>query len=50
MPVYTNGVTADRRSCNYAGMLLCSTSYKMLLHILLSLLSAHVDGIVGGHK
>jgi hypothetical protein len=48
IPIHKNG---DKTDCsNYRGILLLSTSYKMLSNILLSRLSPYVDEIIGDHQ
>jgi hypothetical protein len=48
VPVHKEGGKTDCN--NYCGISLLSTSYKMLLNILLSRLSPYVDEIIGDHR
>jgi hypothetical protein len=48
VPVHKTG---DKTDCNnYCGISLLSTSYKILLNILLSRLSPYIDEIIGDHQ
>jgi hypothetical protein len=48
VPIHKKG---DKTDCNnYRGILLLSTSYSILLNILLSRLSPYVDEIIGDHQ
>jgi hypothetical protein len=43
--------TGDKTDCNnYRGILLLSTSYKILSNILLSRLSPYIDDVIGDHQ
>jgi hypothetical protein len=40
----------DKTGCNYTGILLLSTTYKILSNILLSRLTQHAEEIIGDHR
>jgi hypothetical protein len=48
VPIHKN---SDKTECiNYQGISLLSTSYKILLNILLSRLTPYADEIIGDHQ
>jgi hypothetical protein len=48
IPVYKMGNETD--NCNYSGMSLLPTAYRILSNILLSRLTPYVDKIIGYHQ
>jgi sorting nexin-29 len=48
VPIYKKGDKTD--CCNYRGILLLSTPYIILSHVLFSRLSPYIDEIIGDHQ
>ena len=47
VPLYKKG---DKTDCNYTGISLLPTTYKILFHILLSRLTPNTEEIIGDHQ